>query len=253
MAVETTDTVLRSRPRRREVSMGAFDPLVPALAFLVALTLVGHILLVRAFPQDRAFWRKADYAAIVVAGLALVSVSADAREESANTALTHARDQATIALRLVGWAIDFADRQYYCAPLWAASDPQAAADYEAACEWGKESTVALERLTANATAGGGFKPLDRDEFEDPPPLITEPGTAGWEFEKRISTYNETAALVTELEEQAEGTDLELLLLYLAPFFLAFSIATEITKVSASAGRGTEQRPAAHSNQPAPKT
>lgn len=199
------------------MELEAFDPLVPALIFLVIGTIIGHLFFFWLAPRPETFWKTADFVAIAIAGLELVSVSADLREESAANDLELAKDRAAMALRDIGWAIGLVDTHVYCAPLWRDQDPAAAAEYEAVCEWGKQAAITHRRIQARMIRAGEYTPLDRSEFEDPPALITDVGKAGWEFEKQVDRYIETVQDMRRLEREAVDNSFEGTLRFFAPF------------------------------------
>lgn len=163
-----------------------FDPLVPALVVFARGTVASHVLFVRLWPRSRQFWWRADYLAIVIAGFALVPVSADVRKGSATRLLEVAEARAEQGLRDMRWAIDLSQSFVYCAPPFQEAEPDAATDYLDVCEWGQRATSVLDEVDDEIDVEAReFVVFDPDEFPEPPALAVEAGKPGWEFDRQL--------------------------------------------------------------------
>ena len=198
-------------------------------AFAVALAAL-HIVLVRLYPQNAAFWRASDYVWLSVACLGLVAAVGAARVELRTLqAPAEARFLETDYRVLVA---SISPSPIFCRPFKRSpSSPpdfdQVQAEYELYCAWAQAVSESLPPFDPGDPASVYESGLPAAPDLSEPVLLEQLSY----FREVLARYNLHRESFQQLLREQQPTQLETLLLLTYPYLLPLALALRITKVS----------------------
>lgn len=208
-----------------------------ALVLFLVFTIIFHVVWVYKWPQPSIFWKKSEYAYLLLAFISIIGISTKGRQEIASRFMEEAdRDYNVIGKRVLAEIAMPRDRVCNKQSVRTEFSPQnfdaINGQYDAYCHWlqSREAT-----LTATINAHNLIeksKVMEGMDF----PLVASVDSDLTYIIYTINDYNDALTRKNKLFLETKQRDYELIIIMLAPLLLAPALALRITKVTAELRR-----------------